>query len=101
MYRIHCDMLNLRETLLSIADAYQRETNDIGGKSLARIATIVVNRGSFLTQLRSGKTCTLLTFEAFLVWFSDPENWPAAAIPIDIQPVISALELIPTPAEAE
>lgn len=81
MCRIGIYMINLRETLLAIADAYEIASVNAGGRSLARIATIVVNRGAFFERLREGKTCTLPSFEAFIAWFSEPANWPAGVIP--------------------
>lgn len=74
-------MTNLRDTLLSVADAYTDELASHGGKSLARISTIVLNQGRFFQRLRDGKTCTLDSFEAVLLWFALPANWPAGTIP--------------------
>jgi hypothetical protein len=47
-----------------------------GGRSLARISTIVVNRGSFFSSIRTGKTCTVASFDLLLEYFADPANWP-------------------------
>ena len=41
-------------SLLRVADAYAAQAAEHGGKSLARVATIVVNRGSFFERLRDG-----------------------------------------------
>ena len=77
-------MLNLRETLLAVADAYAGQRQLRGGASLARISTIVLNQGGFFQRLRVGKTCTLDSFEALLRWFAVAENWPNCTIPDDI-----------------
>jgi len=78
---MYCRMIDLRESLLHIAAIYEMETNAHGGRSLARIATIVLNRGAFFDRLRTGKTCTLNSFEAAISWFEDPQNWPDGSIP--------------------
>lgn len=74
-------MINLRTSLLALADAYSGEVDAHGGKSLARVSTIVLNQGGFFQRLRDGKTCTLDSFEAILRWFSSAENWPRGLIP--------------------
>ena len=67
--------------LIRIADAYEREAQLHGGRSLARISTIVVNRGSFFTSIRAGKTCTVASFDLLLGYFGEAANWPRS-IPI-------------------
>lgn len=75
-------MINLRDALLAIASSYENEVSAHGGRSLARIATIVVNRGAFFERLRAGKTCTLETFQALICWFALADNWPGNSIPV-------------------
>ena len=74
-------MPNLRETLLTVADAYETEVRQEGGRSLARITTVVLNRGSFFDHLRSGKTCTLESYEKIVDYFCDQRNWPLSRLP--------------------
>ncbi|WP_242149552.1 hypothetical protein [Sphingomonas sp. BAUL-RG-20F-R05-02] len=62
--------------LLELADAYQAEVDTLGGKSLARVATIVVNRGSFFERLRDGGGCSARNLDRFADWFRDAANWP-------------------------
>lgn len=94
-------MLNLREILTSLADAYELEVAKHGGRSLARISTIVVNRGSFFSSLRSGKTCTLGSFEAIIEWFASADNWPAREIPASALKALNSLPINETsPAKA-
>lgn len=90
-------MLNLRETLLTVADTYAAQVRTRGGRSLARVSTIVANQGSFFERLRAGKTCTLTNYEKLMMWFADAANWPGGYIPPD------AALLVPkaVPAEAE
>jgi hypothetical protein len=67
--------------LLKVADAYAAEAAAHGGKSLARVATIVVNRGSFFDRLRDGAGCSSRSLGRLFDWFRDPSNWPASSIP--------------------
>ena len=62
--------------LMKVADAYAREVAKHGGKSLARVATIVVNRGSFFERLRDGGGCSARNLDRLADWFRDPANWP-------------------------
>jgi hypothetical protein len=63
--------------LLKVADAYAARVAKHGGKSLARVATIVVNRGSFFERLRDGAGCSSRSLGRLFEWFRDPANWPA------------------------
>lgn len=66
--------------LLRVADAYAAQVAKHGGKSLARVATIVVNRGSFFERLRGGASCSSRNLDRLFEWFRDPSNWPAEKI---------------------
>jgi len=68
-------------SLLAIADAYAAAVDAEGGKSLARVATLVVNRGSFFERLREGGGCSARNLAKFAEWFRDPANWPDGLIP--------------------
>lgn len=95
-------MLNLRQILLALADLYELEATEHGGRSLARVATIVVNRGAFFERLKIGKTCTLTSFEVFIGWFANAENWPTKSIPVDAAALINSFPVEHhLPAEAE
>jgi hypothetical protein len=94
-------MLNLRDTLLAVAAAYDVEAAAHGGKSLARVSTIVLNQGGFFQRLKSGKTCTLESFEALLAWFWSPSNWPSSRIPGDVESLLAPLNREPASAEAD
>lgn len=95
-------MINLRDTLLELADAFKAESEQHGGRSLARVATIVVNRGAFFDRLRDGKTCNLTSFEAMVAWFAQAENWPQKVIPASAGEILDRLPLKScVPAEAE
>lgn len=69
------------DAMRAVADAYGREIRLHGGRSLARVGTIVADSGSFFDRLASGKTFTVATLEKFAAWFREPSNWPDAAIP--------------------
>lgn len=49
--------------LRAIADSYDAEVARRGGKSLSRIATIVVSSGAFFKRLREGKTFSVTNLE--------------------------------------
>lgn len=74
-------MSRFRNAFERIAACYQCAVAESGGPSLARVATIVVNRGSFFTALSAGKGCTLQNFEKFVDWFAERGNWPDNRIP--------------------
>ena len=66
--------MNLRNHLVLVAEAYGAAT----GLSLSRISTIVLNGGSRLPDIASGRSdITLGKFEDAMRWFS--ANWPADA----------------------
>lgn len=74
--------------LRTIADSYEAEIGKFGGKSLSRVATIVVNNGAFFQRLREHKPFLVHNLDRFAEWFRDPTNWPYATIPHD---AVSAL----------
>ena len=45
------------------------------GISLSRLATIVVNRGSFFKTLKNGGDCNTATYEKFREVFDDPQEF--------------------------
>ena len=67
--------------LRTVADAYEGEVAAHGGRSLSRIATIVVSSGTFFNRLREGKPFLVHNLERFAAWFRQPENWPNGVIP--------------------
>lgn len=66
--------MNTVASLLSVVDAYRvaREVSD------ARVSTLVLNDGSRITEIRSGKDIGSRRLDRALQWFSD--NWPEGAI---------------------
>ena len=81
--------------LLRVADAYAAEAEAGGGKSLARVATIVVNRGSFFERLREGGGCSSRNLARMAGYFRDATNWPGE-IPVA---AIEALASLGCPAK--
>ena len=67
--------------LQAIADTYEAEVAAYGGRSLSRVATIVVSSGAFFQRLRSGKPFLVQNLDKFAAWFRDPSNWPTGEIP--------------------
>lgn len=67
----------------TLADSYEEQATLLGGKSLSRVATIVVNNGAFFQRLREGKPFFVHNLERFAAWFRMPQNWPDAYIPQD------------------
>lgn len=74
-------METYEQALLTIARAYTAAVAEHGGKSLARVATIVANRGSFFDAIEGGATCTVRNFEMFALYFADASNWPNGCVP--------------------
>lgn len=75
--------------LLKVADAYSAQVAAHGGKSLARVATIVVNRGSFFERLRDGGGCSARNLDRMADWFREPSNWPREIVPAAIEALSS------------
>lgn len=67
--------------LREIADAYETQVRLHGGKSLARVATIVLSSGAFFRRLREGKPFLTRNLDKLASYFRDPTNWPAMTIP--------------------
>ncbi|WP_294356063.1 hypothetical protein [uncultured Sphingomonas sp.] len=81
--------------LRTIAASYEVEVSRHGGKSLARVATIVVNNGAFFTRLREGKTFTVANLERFAAWFRQSANWPLETIPHDAAYALASMGRAP------
>ncbi|MEH3046482.1 hypothetical protein [Sphingomonas adhaesiva] len=77
-------------SLLRVAEAYALQAATHGGKSLARVATIVVNRGSFFERLRDGGGCSARNLDRLADWFRDAANWPDA-IPADAAEALASI----------
>ena len=84
--------------LRTIADSYDAEVVRWGGKSLSRVATIVVSSGAFFNRLRDGKTFSVGNLEKFAAWFRVPANWPDRAIPHDAVTALTSIGRPPLPA---
>ena len=67
--------------LRKIAEAYEAEVSLHGGKSLARVATIVVSSGAFFRRLREGKPFLTRNLDKLALYFRNPANWPSMTIP--------------------
>lgn len=67
--------------LLAVARAYTDAVARAGGKSLARVATIVVNRGSFFDRLENGDSFSVRNLDRMAEYFREPANWPESIIP--------------------
>lgn len=62
--------------LVAVAEIWA-STHD---RSLARLATIVVNDGKLFERISGGGSCTVATYERLMAHLRDPSNW-AAPIP--------------------
>jgi hypothetical protein len=69
-------------------------------RSASRLATIVANDGKLLGRLEEGKTCTIETFEKFLIFFRESGNWPEGSIPADAAALLDEVEMIAAGGEA-
>lgn len=72
-----------------------------GGRSLARVGTIVVNRGSFFSSLAQGRTCSIRNADLVLDYLQDPENWPGGLLSPYAASVLEELQRLALPGLAE
>ena len=86
-----------QNALRTVADAYETEVSRWGGKSLSRVATIVVSSGAFFNRLRDGKTFSVSNLEKFASWFRVPANWPDHTIPLDAVAALTSIGRPPLP----
>lgn len=84
-------MVILEDCLLQVADMYASRVEAEGGKSLARVATIAVNNGSFFDLLRQGQTCFVRNLRRATEYFDQPDNWPGCHIPPEAEILLRTL----------
>ncbi|WBO22302.1 hypothetical protein [Sphingomonas abietis] len=87
--------MRYEDALVLIGRTYSATVVRHGGRSLSRVATILVNQGCFFHRLESGKTCTARNLERVAAHFRVPANWPNGVIP-DV--AVAALAQIGRPA---
>lgn len=63
--------MTLIERLVALSAVWARENN----RSLARLATIVVNDGKLFDRIAAGGSCTVATYERLIAHLADPANW--------------------------
>ena len=63
--------MDSRTRLLTVARAYSEAT----GRSMARVATLIHDKGALFKKLEAGRNCTIDTYDKAMRWFS--EHWPA------------------------
>jgi hypothetical protein len=85
--------------LRTVADSYEAEVTRWGGKSLSRVATIVVSSGAFFNRLRAGGTFSVANLDKFAGWFRTPANWPDQVIPQDAALALTSMGRPPFPTE--
>ena len=88
----------------TIAETYEAERQRVGGRSLALVATIVLNNGAFFTLVAAGKPFTVFALERVAAWFRQPANWPNEAIPRDAAAALASIgrpPLLPDPLTSE
>ena len=88
-----------QNALRTVADSYETEVARWGGKSLSRVATIVVSSGAFFNRLRNGKTFSVNNLEKFASWFRVPANWPDHTIPLDAVAALISIGRPPLPTD--
>jgi hypothetical protein len=79
------------DALMQTAQAYSAAVATHGGKSLSRVATIVVNRGSFFERLQQDVSFSVRNLERFAEWFRNAENWPRGEIPQNAAEALSSM----------
>lgn len=82
--------MRIADQLCDLADIWSAST----GRSAARLATIVLNRGHFFDALRRGGDCGTDTFTKFLHFFRDAANWPDGVVPPDAAALLDNFENI-------
>lgn len=87
-----------QNALRTVADSYEAEVAQWGGKSLPRVATIVASSGAFFNRLRAGATFSVANLEKFNSWFRVPANWPNRIIPHDAAIALISMGRPPLPA---
>lgn len=63
--------MTLIERLVQAAELWARENQ----RSLARLATIVVNDGKLFDRIAGGGSCTVATYERLMDHLRDPTSW--------------------------
>jgi DNA phosphorothioation-dependent restriction protein DptG len=71
------------DALRIIAESYGQAIAVKGGMSLARVATLVVNRGSFFTRLSEDTSFSARNLDRLATWFRNEDHWPDCLIPKD------------------
>lgn len=71
------------DALRIIAESYGKAIAISGGMSLARVATLVVNRGSFFKRLEHDTSFSAKNLDRFASWFRNEDHWPNNSIPED------------------
>jgi hypothetical protein len=84
-------MLTFEEALIAIGSEYAAAVAEHGGRSLARIATIVANQSTFFSRLENGATCTARNIEKFAAFFADPGNWPNGVVPVRASAALASM----------
>ena len=84
-------MTTFEEALIALGESYSATTTKYGGRSLARVATIIVNRGSFFDALKRGGTCTGRNIDKIAAYFGDPANWPDNIIPSEATEALKSI----------
>ncbi|WP_312313137.1 hypothetical protein [Sphingobium yanoikuyae] len=84
-------METFEQSLLTVSRAYAKAVANHGGKSLARVATIVANHGSFFDRLERGTTCTVRNFDKFIAYFSVAAHWPKGMMPPEAANALSSI----------
>jgi hypothetical protein len=83
--------MTFEAALIAIGQAYTARVAEKGGRSLARVATIVANQGTFFTRLERGATCTARNIEKFATFFTNPANWPGGEVPVEASEALASM----------
>jgi len=86
------------DALRIIAESYGKAIAVSGGMSLARVATLVVNRGSFFTRLEHDTSFSAKNLDRFATWFRNEDHWPNNNIPEDAAAALFSIGRPPLPA---
>jgi hypothetical protein len=85
--------MTLIEKMLRVAEMWASAQ---GHSSTSRLSNIVANDGRVLAKLGEGGGATISTIDKFVVYLSEPGNWPEAAIPREAAALLASIGPITT-----
>ncbi len=85
--------MTLIEKMLRVAELWAAAQ---GHSSTSRLSNIVANDGRVLAKLGEGGGATIATIDKFVVYLSEPGNWPEGALPTEAAALLASIGPITT-----